>query len=301
LHFESVLHLRGSEPRLLVWDAIPLQNEDGQPFGLAAIGRDITAERALEAQLAHARRLDSIGRLAAGISHDFNNLLMLIVGNVSLLMDKIDPREPAYESLQLVKSAADDCAALTQQLLEIGRGQRLRPEVVSLNALVTAEQTTLRAMVGASVDVIVYLDPDAGMVNVDAGQIRRILANLVTNARDAMPEGGTVKIATFNVDIGDEPSSDFPDVARGAYVALTVSDTGVGLTDEVREHMFDPFFTTKDMGKGTGLGLATVYGFVSQSGGYISAAGTPGTGATMRILFPRVGSSAAEGSKESVR
>ncbi len=286
-HFESMLHLRGAEPRLLVWDTMLLEDEERQPAGLAAIGRDITAERALETQLAHARRLDSIGRLAAGISHDFNNLLTLIVGNVSILVDKIDREAEAYPTLLAVKSAADDCAALTQQLLEIGRGQSLRPQTVSLNAIVAAEQPTLRAMIGASVDLVTVLDPEAGCVYADPGQLRRILANLATNARDAMPGGGSLRIATFNVDIGIHPSPDHPDVPPGAYVALTVTDTGVGLSDEVREHMFDPFFTTKSPGKGTGLGLATVYGFVTQSGGCISASGETGKGATMKILLPR--------------
>jgi two-component system cell cycle sensor histidine kinase/response regulator CckA len=287
-HFEGPLHLRGGDARLVVWDTIAVEDEEGIPVGLAALGRDVTAERSLEAQVAHARRLDSVGRLAAGISHDFNNLLQLIVGNVGLLLERVDPNVEIYQTILAVNFAAEECAVLTQQLLEIGRGQRHRPEVLSLNQVIASQQPILRSITDGNVELVLDLSPTAGFVYADPGQVQRILANLVTNARDAMPDGGTVTITTFNLDQSlDSAHPHHPDLLPGSYVGLRVVDTGTGISADVRDRMFDPFFTTKAPGHGTGLGLAIVYGFVTQSGGYISARGEPGKGTTIEILLSR--------------
>ena len=273
MHFEEPLHLRGAEPRLIVWDAILLRDESGSGAILAAIGRDVTGERALEARLAQAERLQSIGRVSAGIAHDFKNLLTVIIGRVSMALEQVEPDVPLHDTLKAVESAAHDCSHLTEQLLIVGRRQQFRPEVTNWNALIDAERETIERIVGSGVTVIYSLDPALATMWADPSQLRRVLMNLTFNARDAMPQGGVLTLATSNVD----------DAVR-----LLVSDTGTGLTEYVRTHMFDPFFTTKTESKGSGLGLSIVHGIVSQSGGQISAGGASGEGASFEILLPKV-------------
>jgi signal transduction histidine kinase len=261
-----------------------LRNGDAEPAGLAAIGRDITERKALEARLSQSEKLESIGRLAGGIAHDFNNLLTVILGNLGLVLRQEDPALPTYGPLLGASSAAQQCADLCQELLAIGRKQHVRPELISLNAIITDEEAIIRDIAGQEVELITSLDPSLRLIYADPAQIRRLLANLVSNARDAMLEGGTLTIATSNVDIGEAAPD--PAQAPGRYVQLSIRDTGIGLTPDVKERMFDPFFTTKAPGKGTGLGLATVQGIISQNGGSISARSDPGEGTTMEILLP---------------
>jgi len=284
-HFEGPLHLRGAAPRLIVWDATVLRDESGAGVGLAAIGRDVTEQRALEARLAQSERIESIGRVAAGVAHDFNHLLTIIIGRVSLALEQLEPEAPLFATLMAVQSAANDCASLTKLLLTIGRKPQLRPEIVNLNSVIAAEIDNLEGVVGPHIELVKELEPALGPVWADPVQIRRVLMNLATNARDAMPQGGALTLSTSNVDIGEaEPPGGAP---PGRYARLVISDTGVGLTDDVKNHMFDPFFTTKPPGKGSGLGLATVYGIVSQSGGRIFVHSSPGAGTKIEILFPR--------------
>src|SRR5262249_7435675 len=184
------------------------------------------------------------------------------------------------------QSAAQQCAALTEQLLAIGRRQHLRPERINLNELIASEEALLRSMIGQGIEFVQDLDPSLGFVYADPVQLRRILANLTTNARDAMPGGGRLRIATATVDFGPRSTVVAAEIRPGRYVRLTVTDTGIGLSEEVKQHMFDPFFTTKPAGKGSGLGLSTVYGIVTQSGGHVSVRSESGTGTTVDILLP---------------
>jgi signal transduction histidine kinase len=285
--FEGLIRLGHGLPRLIVWDTIRLRDERGEAAGLAAIGRDITEQRAIESRLSQVGKLESIGRLAAGVAHDFNNLLTLIMGNMALVLEKVDAADPTYSSLVAIASASEQCAVLTKQLLTIGRSQHLNPELTNLNSVIASEEAIIRGMLGAEIELATDLDPSLGLAYVDPMEIRRVLANLATNARDAMPHGGALTIATTNFDVAPDVQGVTADVRPGQYVRLTVTDAGIGLTEDVKEHMFDPFFTTKAPGRGTGLGLSTVYGIVAQSGGYISARSAPGAGTTIEILLPR--------------
>jgi CheY-like chemotaxis protein len=212
------------------------------------------------------------------VAHDFNNLLTSVLGHADLAMNRLGPGDTLYEDLLEIKSAGTRAAALTQQLLAFSRKQVLEPKVVDLNAIVSGIVKMLRRTIGEDVELITRLAPDLGPVKADPVQIEQVLLNLAVNARDAMPEGGSITIETSNVRL-----------AAGPAVRIRVDDTGIGMSDEVRAHLFEPFFTTKEVGKGTGLGLATAYGIVQQSGGSISAVSEPGRGTTFFVDLPQVG------------
>jgi PAS domain S-box-containing protein len=285
--FESELRLRKASPKIMGWTATPLRDHSGGAVGLAAIGRDVTEQRALEARVARTEKLDTIGRMAAGIAHDFNNLLAVILGHVALTLEQLERSHPIFDALVAVQSAATDCAALTDQLMAIGRRQNLKAEIMSLNRVISNGQDLLVSQLGPKVNLVLTLDASLGDIYADPLQIRRVLTNLSTNARDAMKDGGTLTIATSNVVVGPQATESAEDTPPGSYVRLTVTDTGCGISDEVKQHLFDPFVTTKARGKGTGLGLTTVYGIVSQSGGRISVRSELGHGTSFEILFPR--------------
>jgi two-component system, cell cycle sensor histidine kinase and response regulator CckA len=285
VHFEGQIIPRKGPPRIVAWDTMALRGQAGQLAGLAAIGRDITHQRSLEMDLRQAQKLESTGRLAAGIAHDFNNLLSVILGHTSLLLKRAEETDPAHQSLSAIESSTMMCAKLTEQLLAFGRRQHLRPEPLGMNALIVHEEGIIRSLMGPGVELVFNLESALGLVYVDPTQIRRVFANLVTNARDAMPQGGRLEIAT-STQVVDAEDPAYPGVKPGAYVGLTVTDTGVGLRDDVKAHMFEPFFTTKAPGKGTGLGLATVYGIITQSGGHVLVHSEPGRGTTIAILLP---------------
>jgi PAS domain S-box-containing protein len=285
--FEGTIHRPDGSRRLIAWDTIAMRNADGEAAGLAAIGRDITDQREMEARILQADKFDSIGRLAAGIAHDFNNLLTVIMGESSALMERTDRSDPKHATLAGIRSAADRCAWLTQQLMAIGRSQHLQPELLNLNAVVAGEEAIIRNLLGPRIELITDLEPDLGPVFADPSQIRRVFANLATNARDAMPGGGKLAIASSNLDVGPGAPAALSGVPAGSYVRLLVTDTGSGLTEAVKAHIFDPFFTTKKPGKGTGLGLAIVYGIVTQTGGSISVHEAPEGGTRFEILLPR--------------
>lgn len=285
VHFEGRIISRRGPPRIIAWDTMGLHDHDDQSAGVAAIGRDITYLKALEVDLRQAQKLESVGRLAAGIAHDFNNLLSVILGNTSQLLLQAGSSDPTRQSLAAIESSTMTCAKLTEQLLAFGRRQHLRPEPTSLNAVIAKEEGIIRSLMGPGIELVLDLEPQLGMVYVDPTQIRRVLANLVTNARDAMKPGGKLRITTSTqVVVADDPAH--AAVRPGKYVRLSVADTGVGLTEEVKAHMFEPFFTTKKAGKGTGLGLATVYGIVTQSGGHVVVRSKPGAGTAFDILLP---------------
>jgi two-component system, cell cycle sensor histidine kinase and response regulator CckA len=247
------------------------------------IQRDVTERIHLEEQLRNAQQMEAIGRLAGGIAHDFNNILSIIMGHGELLMATTD--ESARDGLEQIKRAAERAALLTQQLLAFSRKQVLQPKVLDLNEAVADVQKMLARVIGEDIELVASLHPSLAAVKADPGQVEQVLMNLAINARDAMPQGGRLIMETSNVDISAEQGRDL-DLAAGSYVLLRVIDTGHGMDTEVLSHVFEPFFTTKPMGKGTGLGLATVYGIVKQSGGSIQVESSSGHGAEFTIYLP---------------
>jgi PAS domain S-box-containing protein len=252
------------------------------------------ARARLESQLLQSQKLESVGRLAGGVAHDFNNYLTVINGYCDLLLSRLAPDDPDRAGLVDVRRAGERAATLTRQLLAFGRQQILSPSPVSLNQIVSSIETMLRCLVPENIDLATVLAPGLGAAMADTGQIEQVLMNLVSNARDAMPNGGTIRIETANVDLDSATGERHRDIAPGAYVTLAVTDTGVGMDERTRALIFEPFFTTKELGKGTGLGLAMVYGIVKQSGGAIAVRSEPGAGSAFTVYFPRVDAPAAQ-------
>jgi two-component system, cell cycle sensor histidine kinase and response regulator CckA len=267
--------------------------------GVVVNVRDVTERREadeqktrLEAQLQQAMKMESVGRLAGGVAHDFNNLLTALRGNAEAAEAEVGPDHPARAALEEIRQAADRAASLTQQLLAFSRRQVIAPRVIDLNELVRRMESMLARLIGEDVTLRTSLAPALGAVRVDPGLIEQIIMNLAVNSRDAMPEGGALLLETANLEVGGGFELGSTTVQPGPYVLLSVTDNGSGMTEEVLRHAFEPFFTTKEPGKGTGLGLATAYGAVKQSGGYIEVASAPGRGTTVRIFFPRAGEAA---------
>ncbi len=284
---------------LAVIDAI--RDRDGAVIGFAKVTRDMTermeAREALErtrAALAQSQKMEAIGQLTGGIAHDFNNLLTVVVNNLDLILQ--DPGD-ALRTERLVQSAqraAERGAKLTQQLLAFARRQPLRPEPLALNSLIAGFQAVLRRACGTAVALELDLANDLRAVRIDATQFEAALLNLVINARDAMPEGGALRVGTNNFDVKPGDGAAASGIAPGAYAVVSVRDTGAGMTPEVVAHAFEPFFTTKDAGRGSGLGLSQVYGFVSQSGGHVTIDSAPGEGTVVRLFLPDGGMAARE-------
>ena len=262
--------------------------KDGQPVARLGVARDITERRYLEDQLRQAQKMEGIGRLAAGVAHDFNNLLTAIGGRCYLVLNALTSENPIRREIEIIQDAAERAAKLTHQLLAFSRKQILDPCVLDLNATVTGIEPLLRRMIREDIEIATALDSAAGRVKADAGQIEQVLLNLAVNASDAMPNGGWLTLATSNVTLDEAYARTHAEVEPGPYVMLSVSDTGHGMTAEVQAHIFEPFFTTKEVGKGTGLGLATVYGIAKQSGGHITVYSEPGHGAVFKLYLPRV-------------
>jgi PAS domain S-box-containing protein len=250
--------------------------------------RDITERKRMEAQIIQSQKMESIGRLAGGVAHDFNNLLTAIKGNMSLALMDMQPIDPLYEYLISVDKAADSAASLTRQLLAFSRKQIISPKVINLNDVLTHVQRLLARLIGEDVHLEMSAAPDLAPVRFDRSQAEQVLINLAVNARDAMPQGGRLTIETVNVDLDEDYCRRHPYVQPGSFVMLAVSDTGIGIHDEVRAHLFEPFFTTKESGSGTGLGLSMVYGAVKQNGGHIEVYSEMGHGATFKIFLPAV-------------
>jgi signal transduction histidine kinase len=243
--------------------------------------------RQLESQLIQAQKMEAVGRLAGGVAHDFNNLLTVILGYSELLARQVADDQRLRQEVEEIRGAAERAAGLTSQLLAFSRRQVIVPEVLDLNAVISNLGKMLCRLIGEDVNLKTVLGEPVGRVRADAGQIEQVIMNLAVNSRDAMPAGGALVIETRDVEVDDTCASDHTGVEPGSFVVLEVADTGVGMDDEVLSHLFEPFFTTKEMGKGTGLGLATVYGIVKQSGGHISVKSEPGRGTAFRIYLPR--------------
>ncbi len=281
-----------------------LRDPGGRPLYFLAQVQDVTgrkqaeeARATLEGQLRQAQKMEAIGQLAGGVAHDFNNLLTVILGRSHVLLHRLDPGDPLRRQVDLIQKTAERAAELTRQLLAFGRKQVLQPKVLDLNAVVRGMERMVRRLIGEHIELVTALDSDVGSVLADPGQIEQVILNLAVNARDAMAQGGRLGLETANVLLDEAFARGNPGARRGRYVRLGITDTGVGMDAETRAHVFEPFFTTKEVGKGTGLGLATVYGIVKQSGGYITVASELGRGARFDIYLPRVaGAAAGQGS-----
>jgi two-component system cell cycle sensor histidine kinase/response regulator CckA len=232
--------------------------------------------------------MEAVGRLAGGIAHDFNNLLTTVLGYSDMALNELGEDDPIRSEILEIRKAGERAANLTRQLLAFSRKQVFEPRTVDLNALIAESTRMLARLIGEHIHLITQLDPSLGSVRADPGQVEQVIANLVVNARDAMPEGGTLTIRTRNADVEVSGSREHFGVAPGRYVVILVTDTGVGIDSETQKRIFEPFFTTKEKPQGTGLGLATVYGIVSQSGGEIFVASEPGRGAAFAVYLPRV-------------
>ena len=279
----------GDAPRIYSHDLIGIV-ENGRLSRIWGTRRDVTVERFLDERIAQSQRLESVGRLAGGIAHDFNNLLTVILADTESIRSRLGEQDGEAKEID---SAARRAADLTRQLLAFSRGQVLRPTTLDLNAVVTSFESMLRRVIGEDITLKLKLDAGLDPVEADSGQIERVIMNLVVNARDAMPRGGTVEIRTERVTLDEEYVRGRPGVHAGRYVLLAVSDTGAGMSEEVQKRAFEPFFTTKSKGRGTGLGLASVYGVVRQSGGDISLYSELGRGTSVKILLPASSSGAA--------
>lgn len=285
-----VIGLKGQECRVdahLVPFEILAQSNERQPAVLS-VSSDITERKRLEEQLRQSQKMEAIGLLAGGIAHDFNNLLTAIGGYTDLVLRSLDGSDERREDLQEVVNAAQRAAALTRQLLAVSRRQILQPAVLDVNTLVRDMERLLRRTIPESIDLCVQLGPSMRAVRADPGQLEQVVLNLAINAGDAMPQGGQLRIATATVDVDDVWARRHPPMPPGWYVRLTVSDSGIGMTPEVQARLFEPFFTTKERGRGTGLGLSTVYGIVKQSGGFIWVESQTGQGTTFDVYFPVV-------------
>jgi signal transduction histidine kinase/ActR/RegA family two-component response regulator len=251
------------------------------------VALDVTERKELEAQLRQAAKMEAVGRLAGGVAHDFNNLLTAICTNADLAVSALESSQDVTEELGQIKRAAERAAALTKQLLAFSRRQMLQPRVLDLNDAVREASELLERLIGEHIQLATFLDADTWPILADAGQLTQVVVNLGVNARDAMPNGGVLTITTGNVDVTESLAARQRGLSVGEYAVLTIRDTGTGMDRPTQERVFEPFFTTKEQGKGTGLGLATVYGIVKQSNGYIHLTSTPGSGTTFWIFLPR--------------
>jgi len=266
----------------------PLRDGDGKITHFISNDRDITDRRRMENQLQQAQKMDAIGRLAGGVAHDFNNLLMVISSYAELMLDSLTPQHPLRHNIDEIQKASRRAADLTRQLLAFGRKQMQTLQVLNLNLLIEDFNKMLPRLIGEDVELIFVPGEKLGRVKADPVQIEQILMNLVANARDAMPKGGKLVIETASIRLDEAYVQEHAIVPPGDYVLLTVGDSGLGIEPEHMPHIFEPFYTTKEEGKGTGLGLATVYGIVKQNSGFIWVYSEPGMGTTFKIYFPRV-------------
>jgi nitrogen-specific signal transduction histidine kinase/ActR/RegA family two-component response regulator len=246
------------------------------------------ALRQSEEQLRQVQKIEAMGRLAAGVAHDFNNILTVITGHSELLLRQLDADDPRRKNAEQIEKAAYRAAALTRQLLTFSRKQVIEPRVLKLNAVILNLEKMLRRLIGEDIEFRTLLDSAAGHIKADPGQIEQVIMNLAVNARDAMPNGGKLTVTTANTTLDKKHLNNFSDMCAGDYVMIAIEDTGTGMSEEVKAHLFEPFFTTKPPGKGTGLGLATCFGIVKQNTGHINVHSELGRGTTFKIYFPQV-------------
>jgi PAS domain S-box-containing protein len=272
-----------------VWfhdEAVVVRDADGQPIFLQGVMLDISDRKRIEAQLIQAQKMESIGRLAGGIAHDFNNMLSVIIGFIGSAQEVLPPDNPAQRALKIAEQSAWRGAKLTRQLLTFARKQIVELRVLNLNIVIADLDDMLRRLIGEDIEFVALLTADLKHVHADVGQLEQVITNLVVNARDAMPSGGKLILKTANVTVADDSQQQI--IAVGEYVLLTISDNGSGIDPEVQQHIFEPFFTTKEIGKGTGLGLATCYSIIKQHGGTIKIDSTLGIGTTVTVYLPCV-------------
>jgi PAS domain S-box-containing protein len=285
--FETRISTKSGEERIISWRDNPVI-ENGELVGIVSFGIDITEHRRLEEQHRQALKMESVGRLAGGVAHDFNNMLCVIMGHAELSKKKVAEDDPLKRNLEEILNAATRSRDVTRQLLAFSRKELVSPKPVNLNMLVRRMQQTLGRLIGEDVDLSFRPTLNLWSVRIDPSQVDQILVNLSVNARDAMPGGGSLDIETANVHLDSTMCRLLNDAGPGDYVRISVSDSGIGMSREIMEHIFEPFFTTKEVGKGTGLGLATVYGIVRQNDGFIRVSSEPGKGTAFDIYFPRL-------------
>jgi PAS domain S-box-containing protein len=285
---EARLVRKDGTPIPYQFSCVPLRNSQGEVIGLTGVGTDISERKRLEEQLWQLQKMEAVGRLAGGVAHDFGNLLTVVHVRAQLALRRLGPDELARRDIELLDEAAERAGSLVKQLLAFSRKQVLEPRVLDLNGVVEEAEQMLRPLIGEDVGLVTSLTPGLGWVKADPIQLEQVLVNLAVNARDAMPEGGTLTVETADVELDEEFTLEHVGASTGAHVVLRVRDTGTGMDEVTRAQIFEPFFTTKEVGKGTGLGLATVYGIVKQHGGYVTVESEPGRGSTFAVYLPRV-------------
>jgi two-component system, cell cycle sensor histidine kinase and response regulator CckA len=284
---EAINYRKDGKEFNLEWQIAPIRNADGKISHFVAIQHDITERKRLEARLFQSQKMETVGKLAGGVAHEFNSILTAIIGQAELLLSDLPPDDPLNKNAREIRQAADRAATLTGQLLAYGRKQILQPEFLDLNVVLASMVSTLQHLVGREVDVRIVPASGLKTVKIDPGQMEQVLVNIAMNAADAMPNGGQFTIETSNVTLDEEYVRPFPGLKPGDYVMLALTDTGTGMSEEVKARVFEPFFSTKGVGQGTGLGMATCYGIVKQSDGHISIYSESARGTTLKIYLPQ--------------
>ena len=277
--------------RHIIASFYPITTREGELFAVGAVAADVTDSRRLEAQLRQAQKMEAVGRLAGGVAHDFNNLLT-VISSYAQLLGATPGLADTRDAIDEIRGATARAARLTRQLLAFSRRQALEPRIVNPNDVLRGVDTLMRRLVVGSVELITRLSPATPLVRVDPGQLEQVVMNLAINGADAMPDGGTLTIETGTAWLNDDVARANPEISPGQYAMVRVRDTGVGMDAETQSRIFEPFFTTKEPGRGTGLGLSTVYGIVKQSGGHIEVETAPDAGSTFTVYLPAVGEAA---------